>query len=382
MSWPVAAQVSGEFYLEKSAYKQGEPVFLYFRVTNNGPVALNIHSADPYSFCSGYRINITRDSQATSHCKLAEVFGSCFSSAAALLPGETRIERLLLNFDHEINATGDYSVNATRNLSYAGAEVSYFDPATAKEALEIRTLIDFHVSEDSTSDSSSELQFWVDQLHSKVPSTRVEAARTLASLAPPSLEDTLLYFAGSSEFRQFAPLAFHRLNTPRSMAAMAELLNTTEAGTFEHMKSANYLAESGDTRWYPLLLEVAKKNARIANYVDDAAELGGDQMLPVLSTLAKDPDKNFTAVNAVSAMGYTASRAAVPILLDFLRSPDPNISDRARYGLRLLTHRTATNEPDGSPQSEYARWSQWWTWEGGTAPIYRAEECLNLVPLN
>lgn len=129
---------------------------------------------------------------------------------------------------------------------------------------------------------------------------------------------------------------------------MAELLNMTEAGTFEHMKSADYLAESGDPKWFPLLLEVAKKNARIANYLNDAAELGGDEMLPVLSALARDPDKEFTAVNAVTAMGYTGSRTAVPILLDFLQSSDPGLSDRARYGLRLLTHRTATNEPDGS----------------------------------
>ena len=175
MSWPAAAQVSGEFYLEKSVYRQGEPVFLYFKVINKGPDAENIHSADPYSFCSGYRINITSEPQVTSRCQLSVVSGSYLSSVAALLPGQPRIERLLLNFDHEINAPGDYSVNATRYLAYAGAELSYFDPATAKERLEINTVLDFHVSENSISAGSSELRFWVDQLHSAAPAARIES---------------------------------------------------------------------------------------------------------------------------------------------------------------------------------------------------------------
>ena len=41
---------------------------------------------------------------------------------------------------------------------------------------------------------------------------------------PRFLEDTLLAFADSLELRRFAPLAFHRLNTPRSIAAMAHSL--------------------------------------------------------------------------------------------------------------------------------------------------------------
>ena len=126
LSWPVAAQVSGEFSVEKRVYRQGEPVFLYFKIINNGPDAKNIQSADPYSFCSGYRINIASDPQDPSRCQASVVFsGSCLSSVTALLPGEARIERLQLNFDHEINAPGDYSVNATRYLSYAGAETSF-----------------------------------------------------------------------------------------------------------------------------------------------------------------------------------------------------------------------------------------------------------------
>ena len=43
-------QLSGRFYLDREAYAPGEPVFLYFEVTNNGADAYNILAADPYSF--------------------------------------------------------------------------------------------------------------------------------------------------------------------------------------------------------------------------------------------------------------------------------------------------------------------------------------------
>ena len=71
----------------------------------------------------------------------------------------------------------------------------------------------------------------------------------------------------------------------------------------------------------------------------------------------------------------------MPILLDLLRNPDPDIADGARYGLRILTHRTAKNDLGETPQSQYPQWSAWWAHEGGSAPIYKAKECGNLNPL-
>jgi hypothetical protein len=94
------------------------------------------------------------------------------------------------------------------------------------------------------------------------------------------------------------------------------------------------------------------------------------------------PDKEFTRINAVTAMGSTGSRAAVPILLDLLKSSDTDIADRARYGLRLLTHRSASDDQSENPQSQYPKWSQWWAREGVSAPIYKAAECGNFVPLH
>ena len=209
---------------------------------------------------------------------------------------------------------------------------------------------------------------------------RRQAALTLASVAPRALEDMLLTFSDNQEFRQFAPLAFHRLNTTRSMTAMAELLAKSQPGSYEHMKSADYLAASGDQQWFPLLREVAMEKPQILDYVNDASELGGAEMLPSLMSLMQGPDKEFTVINAVSGMGYTGSRAAVPRLLELLRDPNANIADRARYSLRLLTHHSAGDQ-NANPQSEYPKWSQWWARDGSSAPIYKAKECGDVTPL-
>lgn len=385
MCGPVSAtaQISGEFYLEKSTYAPGEPIFLYFKVVNEGTEAENILSADPYSFCSGYQIKVSSsDSHPASSCGVGGTMGSCISSSLLLSPGKSHIERILLNFDHAVSASEEYSVEAVRSLPYASSDVDYFSPAVIKDPLKVRTTLYFSVDENAAPAGPDVFQPFVNQLRSTDPAKRIEAARTLASLAPPFLEDTLLAFADNPEFRRFAPLAFNRLNTPRSMAAMAELLKTAGVGTAESLESAKYLAESNDQQWFPLLREIAEKNARIDNYLDDAAELGADQMLPTLIALTGSSDRKFTAINAVAAMGSTGSRAAVPILLDFLKNPDADISESAAYALRLLTHRTVGDDSLENPQSEYFKWANWWTNEGEMAPIYKATDCGDFVPLN
>ena len=94
------------FYLEKSTFAPGEPIFLDFEVVNDGPQAENLHSADPYSFCSGYQIKVSSDPDSTSSCAPLGFGGSCLSSSAVLPPGKKHVERLLLNFDDKIDPPG------------------------------------------------------------------------------------------------------------------------------------------------------------------------------------------------------------------------------------------------------------------------------------
>jgi hypothetical protein len=380
--WPTAllGQVTGRFYLEKDSYALGEPVFLYFETTNSGTNAQNIYSADPYSFCSGYSIHAPSDLPQNSTCWPMVSGGSCLSSDQTLQPAKTLTERILLNYEHKIDSAGQYEIEVEKSLSFAPADEDFY--STSKKTLEVRTRLTFRV-DDSVEWGGAALEPWAEQLHSSDPAKRREAGRTLASLAPKSLESVLLSFADNAELREWAPLAFHRLNTPASLAALARMLDTTEPGTYEHLKAADFLAETGDPKWFPLLLQVAQKNSRIANYVDDAAEVGRDQMLPELISMLQSSDTESARPIAVSALGYTGSRAAIPILLGLLRSDEPGTAQRALYGLRQLTHRDiGGGHWFDNPQSQYTRWLNWWDSEGVNGRIFQATECDAVTPLH
>jgi HEAT repeat protein len=372
--WSVSAagQLTGQFYLEKTSFARWEPVFLYYRLTNSGQASVTVASTlDPEQpGCSGHSISVSSDPVPTPSCPLMGAQGCNYngplSQPRLLRPGESYIERFLLNFDHEINTPGDYWVEA----KHSGLGNPTEGDAHAK--------LNFRVEDDTI--APSELQPWLDDLRSDDRRKRFEAARTLASIAPPSLEETLLGFINDPEFRIYTALAFHRLNSPRSMDAMAELMQGPV--TNEQMEAAHYLALTDNQRWYPLLRDAAEKNVRISSYPAYAAELGGDKTLPMLIALAKSPDREFTGGNAIMAMGSTGSRNGIPVLLDYLNSPDVNISDRAAYALQLLTHRTAVrDELNRNRWTESAKWSLWWKREGVTARIYKDTECGKRIPL-
>lgn len=367
-----AAQVTGEFYMEKETFAPGEPVFLYFKLSNHGPDAIRLMSPDiDQPGCSANSITVTSDPPPAYSCpNFAEtgcVLNGTLKPLPPLLPGQSDIQRFLLNFNREVNDPGDYVVNA-----------SHFDIPIGAGG-EAQANLHFRVDGDAPPYPAAKFQPWADQLKSSDPMKRFEAAQTLASLAPRSLEDTLIGFAANPEFRRYAPLALHRLNTPRSIEAMANMVKANGPGTWEQMEGARYLAETGDRQWYPLLLELALKNGKISNYPAYAAELGGETMLPDLLALANNPD---TRLQAVMAMGSTASRQAIPILIDLLKSQDEGVSWRAAYSLRLLTHRSAGPKGEAhDPQTDYRMWTKWWQNEGTSAPIYKDTECGETAPL-
>jgi len=364
-------QVSGRLYLEKETFAPGEPVFLYSEVTNTGTEALEINHADPYTFCSGYQLHVSSDADPSSSCGGRGFAGSCLSSYLKLKPGEKFTERIVLNYDHKVNAPGDYDVQAERSIAYANSDTF---PDVPHSQTVLREHFHFRVDANATMDSRV-LDKLVAQLHSKDYEKRRGAARVLSSVAPKPYEDELLALAADPELKMFAPMAFYRLNTPRSMAAMAELMRKSQFGTYEHMESARYLAQSGDPQWFSLLLEAALKKPQIGDYLSDAAQSDGETMLPYLMVFLHSPDMEFTRVNAISAMGDTGVRDAVPVLIELIKDPDESSAERALWGLRQLTHMSAGEAPWGSARTKYSKWLAWWAREGSTARIYKANEC-------
>jgi len=380
--WPAVAagQVTGRFYLQKDSYAPGEPIFLYLEETNSGRKPQKLADADLYGRCSGIRIHVSTDLDAVPSCAREVICCDCLLGTIVLEPGKSRTQRILLNYEHAVADPGEYEVEAETNLPLP---YSHRDPLGTKAGPVLRGRFHFRVDVKAAGDPEA-IPGFVKKLGADDESVRWEAGLVLASLAPKPLEEVLLNFAGNPEFRQWAPLAFYRLNTPRSLEGLANLLRTAQPGSSEHMQSAEFLAKTGDPKWYPLLRDVAEKNAQIANYVVYAAESGGDQMVPVLVGMAGSPDHKAVSSNAIAALGYTGSRAAVPILISFLRNQNPTAAFAALTGLRQLTHRSIGGERwYVDPPSQYPKWLQWWNREGANAPIYKADAaCVDLKPLD
>lgn len=373
---PAAAQVTGSFYLEKTRFSPTEPVFIYFKTTNNTATSIDFTPVMPEQpMCSGISIRLFRGDVNTSPCldfgENVCILNGQFPDPIRLLPGQSHVDRYLLSYRHDLRLPGDYRVEADR--------VGFPDNRLRKVSATLR----FRVDASSTPISSREIQAWVNQLHSPDVYKRTEAARTLASIAPRSVEQILFGFAGDPELKEYAALALFRLRTPRSMQALADLLQNSPPGSWESTEAAQFLVESGDQKWFPVLLAAARKSPQIG-YARYAAELGGKASIPALVGIANS-SVNFATYGrseAIQALGSTHAREAIPVLLGFLKSGDEDTSDRAAQSLRVLTHRMPFADPQARNHNlEVIKWTNWWQREGATARIFRDNECADPIAL-
>ena len=379
------AQVTGTFSLDKSTFAPGEPVFLSFTLHNSGTETEAISSADPYSFCSGYKIQITHDPAAAVPACFRGYGGSCLSGAITLAPGASHTERILLNYRNiyqgyataQVNLPGNYTIDASRDIAYAPSGERIPFPNQTDHALAHQ---EFHLRVDDALELPPGIYTpYVQQLDSKDSQVRREAARTLATVAPPALEPLLLTFASSKyeDLKQFAPLALFNLSTKASLAALAQMLVDNKPGNYEFVSAAEKLGKTHDPAWFPVLLEVADQHGPM--YLSYAAESGGDAAIPALLARLRSPQSG-GPIDAINALGRTGSRAAVPLLISLLPSNPTNEDARntavsANGALTQLTHLYADQGTNGaSIPGWHNRWQNWWLTSGQTAPIYKMDE--------
>jgi hypothetical protein len=362
----VPAQAAGQFYLEKHVFSPGEPVFLYFRVSNHSPFSITSFSNNnEQPMCSGVAIKASSDpSVPTASCSilpdsLCVMNGQRTDTLSASQP-QTGIIRFLLNYQHKIGQSGKYWIEADKSERVGDDLVS------------AHTKLSFRIDAEARRYPVEKLQIWINRLKAPDIDSRLEAARVLTSLAPPELENTLLQFAHDPEFARYAPLAFHRLHTQRSLIALANIVRNAPIGSTESLEAANYLAQDDGIYWFPVLQGPANEPAHVG-YLVYAAEAAGDNIIAELQSLVPGPDRH---LEAVEALGWTASRLAIPILLDQLERTDPLTSDRADESLRMLTHRIPAADSDNRDQhAHYLQWSKWWQSEGRSATIFKPHDC-------
>lgn len=381
-----SAQLQGRLYLDKESYLVGEPVYLYFDLTNQGAEPLEIIIGNSYSLCGGYQIEVSSDpSTEFSSCSPVGFAGSCAAGGRIIAPGETYRDKVLLNYEHSLTKPQTYDIRASRTLHYgfpgAALESRNFGVQIKAEAL-------FHIRIGDASDESLApiFQPYLADLNSKDSERQSEAARVIGSLAPSFLEATILSMLDSPVTRPFAIMGLRHLNTPRSREALASIVQTTSGYSYEKDQAIKYLSEMGDRTYFPLLLGEAMRHEpnQARDYVLAAAELGGEEAMPYVVSLVISPDP-FSRANGVMALPLTDSRTAVPILIDLLRNQDIDLERLASIGLIRLTHLSPLGENrwfSDKPADDNPEWWNWWLSNGASAPIYGPSQCGKVESLN
>jgi len=385
--WATAAgaQLQGHISLARDVYLAGEPIYVHFEVTNVGKDPLQYTAGDPYSEgCGGYSIEVSREpALAHSSCRLGGS-GECIVANQIIAGGERQYRNILVNFAHDVATPGNYEIHTVNAFKYGPMTRETQSPAGSSE-LKVEARFQIRVIAGSREDLEAIYRSYVANLASNDPEIQREAERAIVSGAPPWLEDTIVGMLKQYTSREFALLGLKNLNTARSRAELAKIVESTSEYTEQSEMAITYLAQMGDKKYFPLLLGVAQKDTpnQARDHVLAAAELGGDDSLPFLRGLLSSADPNSRA-NGVMGLEKTGSRAAVPLLIEELKDQNADFGKLALNGLTGLTHRSAFGngqvDPD-PPAEEYGRWSKWWATNGGSAAVYGPRECGEMQSL-
>lgn len=311
------------------------------------------------------------------------IAGSCASSDKILKPGGGHTDRILLNQPYDLLQPGRYSLRVTHELPYGpgDGDLALLGPKGTHETFDAQLEIVLESSTDS--DLKPEFQKYLADLRSGDSDQRIEAADVIANLAPRFLEGTILQMLDSPELRYFAVRGLRNLGTPAAHQALVSFVKnsppTQAAG--EYQDAIRYLGEIGTHDDLAVLLKVAHANPP-GSYgrevaMESAGEVGGDDAVPLLAAELKDQSATVRQ-SAVRALYSTGSRAAVPVLIELLRSPEERVSGTAEFGLQVLTHRSAT---EAQPSATHAKWREWWSTHRESATIFKYDQCGELVPL-
>ena len=390
--WAAPAYASsplvGHFHLAEGQYVVGGPAFVVFELANTGVQPLRIQIANALSPCAGYLFQIDGEKRADGTCDGLPGH-SCATGTIELAPGAKTTQRVLLNYYYELPHPGPYHIHAKRSVTWWPAAQDLFGEHREQEVFEDNVELDLQLA--NAAALRAVFSPYLNALPSENTQTHEEAVQAIVYLAPPFMEDALLRMADSDDWGS-ALVGLRHLNTPRARAALAKIVEfgvaiAPDADDLEKMQRSEeasaamkYLGEMGDPAYFPLLLKATQRaplesQARV--YGPEAvAKLGGPDAVPFLASEI-DASTEGQRIQAALAMSLTASRDAVPILIDLLQSPDGQLRQVAENGLETLTHRTATTENVSTvdPAWLHKTWQSWWASNSAAAPIYAHHEC-------
>src|SRR5262245_40765692 len=131
-----------------------------------------------------------------------------------------------------------------------------------------------------------------------------------------------------------------------------------------------------------LAIGSASKNYTQTEAYIVAGRICAERALSTLTSLVGAGDPQLL-MGVAGGLANTYSRSAVPPLITLLQNRDPWTRRHAEDGLAKLTHRKSKYgvEDESSAEQSHTEWLNWWSLNGGTAPIYDSDQCMATQPL-
>jgi hypothetical protein len=394
-----AAQVQVVARLEKPSYLAGEPIAVLLEIRNVGkePVAYDRGLGDVRLVVPNG--DMRRPGPLTP-CGGAEVAGGVMGGVShppMLKPGAVTTMRYLLRGYRLL--PGAYGLRASGKAgvgwqhypdTFSGKKPvvqahKYGDPVAGAE---FETSLPFTVRSSTRAELEAVYAPLVNDARESYTEKGHEARQAIFEMAPPFLERQLvdLLRTGGHELwgAESAAKALAEINTVDSRSALREAFDRSR-DLWIRAAIVHAIAETGhadNLEFLGTLLpgrssELDDRIRRIA--LLGIGVVGGDAAVSALSAAPRSP--NPLVMHAlVTALGNTAARSAVPVVIELAPDEKGYVRNTACAALSTLTH-FAWCDGSGNVSKMQARWRAWWAEHGATATIHSPAECRNLLNL-
>lgn len=407
----VTDEIEARFYLEKSQYLVGEPVYVAFEIVNNSSKDVIAYTTSGHQNCLG---------QATYQYEVEDAkpagFGYdgccgwptpcvCDSLNVRLAPSQRYTERFILNFWYHLDKPGTYQARLKQDVL---AKPPAPGVSTQREDFTEGSYHKFPISfelrvtlvQGSPAALMQAFQPVIRDLKSKDFLRLGWAQWAIIYLAPASLEPLIQRLAeidpygdNQHEMKLYGAQGVDglaRLNTPSARRRLAYL-----AEHDQRRDAIEALGRTGDRSHLPLLIRLCQNPDLRDAPAEAIGMLGGDEAIRFLVSQIGSPNAPERQA-AASGLGHTGDRAAVRPLVVALSDPDDRVRFAAQHALGRLTHRMPGSDhgcggipppPPSIPgvnswQDLQAYIQAWWKANADRVTVFNWNDCGPMLPLD
>jgi hypothetical protein len=304
------------------------------------------------------------------------IAGSCPGSAKEIRPGEHYTRRYLLGGPFRLDAPGVYPIRAWHKVDIFAGETSYRIIASQ----EVVSEFELTFIEGSEQELASMYAPILRDLKSPDSETSWLARSAVVDNPPPFLENVILALADDPPTTRYSIPGLERLATPRARAKLAKL-STADNPEYIRQMAITALGGLGDATYCSLMLAISQESREYSGFIAlrAAGYLCGERAMTLLTSQLASADYS-PRFEAAFALGNSHRREAVPLLISLLLDANAEVRRAARDSLATLTHRRSKND-ERPAQEIYRDWTNWWTSNSATVPIYGIDECKEPEPL-